>query len=174
MLAMVALGVGEMLGGQLIGQIIDAKGSKQASLWNTLIVTVMGVATVAFLVVNQYNWLAFLMAFLWGFQDSATNTHSQEMLGFEFDEPVPNESVAHYIRQTPSDQHGPHHTAHQSSADPFAAFYFVQSMACCVFQLAQSLILTHQQLMVYSSVVVSIGVASMLAIYFKFPFSLRE
>ena len=39
----------------------------------------------AFLAVNQYGWLAYVMAFLWGLQDSANNTHTSEMLGFEFD-----------------------------------------------------------------------------------------
>ncbi len=84
MLAMVALGVGEMLGGQLIGQIIDFKGSKAACLANSFIMIILTACTLSFLIVNQYNILVFLTTFMWGFQDSAVNTHSQEVLGFEF------------------------------------------------------------------------------------------
>ena len=41
-------------------------------------------STLGFLIVNEYNFLVFLTTFMWGFTDSAVNTHSQEILGFEF------------------------------------------------------------------------------------------
>ena len=52
MLAMVGLGVGEMLGGQLIGQIIDFKGSRAACLANAVIMLVLTGSTISFLLVN--------------------------------------------------------------------------------------------------------------------------
>ena len=76
MLAMVALGVGSMLGGQLIGQIIDHKGSKTACLAVIAIMVVLGATTITFLAVNTYNVIVFFTTFMWGFQDSASNTHS--------------------------------------------------------------------------------------------------
>ena len=86
MLAMVALGVGEMLGGQLIGQIIDFKGSKAACVANALLMVILTASTLTFLLRNEYNMAVFISTFMWGFQDSAVNTHSQEILGFEFQE----------------------------------------------------------------------------------------
>ena len=84
MLAMVLFGVGEILGCFFIGFIVDRYGSKIATIFNLLIMLTMGLVTIAFIVVYEFNYLAFLMCFLWGFQDSAINTHSQEILGFEF------------------------------------------------------------------------------------------
>jgi predicted MFS family arabinose efflux permease len=52
MLAMVALGVGEMLGGQLIGQVIDQRGSRAACLGNCAIMLILAAFTLAFLLVN--------------------------------------------------------------------------------------------------------------------------
>lgn len=43
------------------------------------------ILTIWFLIVQKFNFLAFAMAFMWGFQDSATNTHNQEMMGFQFE-----------------------------------------------------------------------------------------
>ena len=67
MLAMVGLGVGEMLGGQLIGQIIDIKGSKVACIANTILMTMMTIVSIAFLMVNNFNALVFATTFIWGF-----------------------------------------------------------------------------------------------------------
>jgi hypothetical protein len=47
---------------------------------------VTGAFTVGFIVIYQYNCLAFFMCFCWGFQDSSVNAHIQGLLGFEFDE----------------------------------------------------------------------------------------
>lgn len=86
MFCMVALGVGEMTGGLAIGQLIDKRGSRVAVLAILASIAVMTVVTLVFLYVNTYNWLAFATAFIWGFQDSCVNTHSYQMLGFEFDD----------------------------------------------------------------------------------------
>lgn len=82
---MVLFGVGEILGCFFIGYIVDKKGSKVATIFNVVIIILMGGVTIAYICVYKYGFLAFLMCFLWGFQDSAVNTHSQEILGFEFD-----------------------------------------------------------------------------------------
>ena len=109
MLAMVGLGVGEMLGGQLIGQIIDIKGSKIACIANAIIMTIMTLIATSFLILNEYNALVFATTFIWGFQDSAISTHSMEILGFEFNE----NSLKEEERSV------------SAGADPYAAFYFV-------------------------------------------------
>jgi predicted MFS family arabinose efflux permease len=66
MLAMVALGVGEMTGSQLIGTIVDKLGSKVAVLVNIGLVASMVVVTFVYLIIYEFNWLAFVMAFLLG------------------------------------------------------------------------------------------------------------
>lgn len=74
---MTALGVGEFLGSPLIGWLIDKKGSRFVCFINASLMLVTLAVTVAFIVVDEYNWLAWLMTFMWGFEDSAVNTHSQ-------------------------------------------------------------------------------------------------
>ena len=83
---MVALGVGEIVGSQAIGAVVDKVNSKFAVL---VIMGLLGfavVATIVYLIIYKFSWLAFVMAFLWGAQDGAVNTHCMEMMGFEFDD----------------------------------------------------------------------------------------
>ena len=82
---MIAFGVGEILGCFFIGWVVDKFGSRKAAWVNVGICAIMTGVTLAFLMVNEYNALAYAMTFMWGIEDSATNTHLQEMLGFEFD-----------------------------------------------------------------------------------------
>jgi len=76
MLAMVLFGLGEILGCFYIGIIVDRYGSKVAIFHNIAIMLTMGGLTFAFILVYRFNALAWLMCFMWGFQDSAINTHS--------------------------------------------------------------------------------------------------
>ena len=64
---MVWLGVGEVLGGQLIGLIIDRFGSKRSTLFNILIISAMSTVTILNLDLKEVGYLAYLMCFLWGF-----------------------------------------------------------------------------------------------------------
>jgi predicted MFS family arabinose efflux permease len=73
---MVLFGVGEVLGCFFIGYVVDRFGSKVAALCNVIIIILMTVVTVVYISIDKYSWVAFLMTFLWGFQDSAVNTHS--------------------------------------------------------------------------------------------------
>jgi predicted MFS family arabinose efflux permease len=67
MLAMVLFGVGEILGCFYIGFIVDKWGSKMAIFHNMVIILIMGGMTFAFIAVYEFNALAFLMCFFWGF-----------------------------------------------------------------------------------------------------------
>lgn len=84
MLCMVVLGVGEIVGGPFIGQVIDRFGNKHASLLSLLFLAISTCATLIFLALNTYGPLAFAMTFLWGLQDSIVNTHVSQILGFEY------------------------------------------------------------------------------------------
>lgn len=67
MLAMLVFGIGEVLGSFFIGQIIDSQGSKLVSIINVVLIVVMTFVTLAFLGINQFNLLAFVMTLMWGF-----------------------------------------------------------------------------------------------------------
>jgi predicted MFS family arabinose efflux permease len=81
---MVAFGFGEVIGGFLIGIIIDKIGSKKTSIVNVIIILVLINVTAFSVNSNKYDWITFLMCFLWGFQDSSLNIHIFQILGFEF------------------------------------------------------------------------------------------
>jgi len=83
---MTLFGVGEILGAFFIGFFIDKIGSKLTVFVNLTIIAIMGGVSLGYILVEKWNVLAWLMCFFWGFQDSAINTHCQEILGFEFDD----------------------------------------------------------------------------------------
>lgn len=67
MFAMVALGVGEMVGGLFIGYIIDHFGNRKAAMANVVLILIQTAVVITYIVIYEYSWLAFLMTFLWGF-----------------------------------------------------------------------------------------------------------
>ncbi len=105
MLAMILFGIGEILGCFFIGTIVDRLGSRTASVMNIMIMVAMTLCTCTYCYIWEFSWLAFLMCFLWGFQDSAINTHSGEILGFEFD----------------------------NNSEPFSVYNILQCIACAIF-----------------------------------------
>jgi predicted MFS family arabinose efflux permease len=67
MMAMTALGIGEMMGGLFIGQIIDRVGNRAAACANICLITIQTIVVLTFLYLNTYSWLAYFMTFCWGF-----------------------------------------------------------------------------------------------------------
>jgi predicted MFS family arabinose efflux permease len=104
---MILFGIGEVLGCFFIGWVVDHHGSYKATLVNIAIMSVMGIITVVYAAVFEFGFLAYVMCFLWGFQDSAVNTHSQEILGFEF----------------------------ENNSEPFSVFNILQCIATSTFSL---------------------------------------
>jgi predicted MFS family arabinose efflux permease len=86
MFAMACFGAGEVVGSGIIGYVVDKFGSRKTCFYNVGVMIIMTLVTIVFLIVGKFNWLAFAMTFMWGIQDSSTNTHCMEMLGFEFDD----------------------------------------------------------------------------------------
>lgn len=76
MLAMVLFGVGEILGCFYIGAIVDKYGSKTATVCNLVNILLMIGSTIAFILIFEFNYLAWIMCFFWGFTDSAINTNT--------------------------------------------------------------------------------------------------
>jgi len=83
--AMVSLGLGEIVGGFYIGQVIDKLGNKAASVSNLVFVALQTLIVLVYIYRNKYTLLVFAMTFIWGFADSGVNTHLTEILGFEFE-----------------------------------------------------------------------------------------
>ncbi|CDW71070.1 major facilitator superfamily protein [Stylonychia lemnae] len=136
--AMVALGVGEVVGSQLVGQIVDKVNSKVAVIFNLVVLVLMLIVTFIYLIIYEFSWLAFVMTFLWGVQDAAVNTHCMEMLGFEFDD----------------------------NSEAFAVFAMFQGIICFFVQLVQSLVIDRTGFIIYTSVFGIIGVISIGLTYF--------
>jgi predicted MFS family arabinose efflux permease len=67
MMAMVVFGFGEMFGCFFAGYVIDKKGSQFAAIVDLASIFVTIIVTLLFLAENKFNYLAFAMAFLWGF-----------------------------------------------------------------------------------------------------------
>lgn len=85
MLAMVALGGGEIVGAIGMGIVVDKIGTKKSCWINVFLVILQTGAVILYLLLNEYNWIAYLMAFLWGLQDSSISIHLDAILGFEFE-----------------------------------------------------------------------------------------
>jgi predicted MFS family arabinose efflux permease len=76
MLAMVLLGVGEILGCFIIGNIVDRFGSKTAIIFNLVCLILMIFSTIWYIIVFKFNYMAWIMCFLWGFTDSTVNINT--------------------------------------------------------------------------------------------------
>lgn len=67
MLAMVSLGMGEIIGGLTMGFIVDRIGSRKTTLINVILIFFSVMIVLSFIVINKYGALAFIMTFVWGF-----------------------------------------------------------------------------------------------------------
>lgn len=85
MFAMVTLGAGEIVGAIGMGFIVDHIGAKKSCFINVILIILPTLCILAFIQVNEFNWMAYLMAFLWGLQDSSISIHLDAILGFEFE-----------------------------------------------------------------------------------------
>ncbi len=140
-IAMCIFGIGQVFGGLLVGQIIDRRGSRYVAIVNVLLVLIMLFVTLAFLGINKFNLLAFLMTFMWGLQDASINTHSYEILGFEFD----------------------------NNSEPYSIFNLAQALGVVVFQLIEAALDSNTKYLVYTAGVGAIGVYSCgLTFFFQF------
>lgn len=80
--AMVFFGVGEIFGGLMMGLFIDKFGSKCASVKNIILVMMMVAITYYNIYNGEYNYLSFMMTFMWGYMDGALNIHCFQICGF--------------------------------------------------------------------------------------------
>lgn len=93
--------------------------------------------------------IGFLFTFMWGFMDGAVNTHTYQMLGFEFD----------------------------TATDPFSVFASVQALGVVIFQLIQSYLDTDSEtaLQTYTGVVCLLGFfLSGTTFFFEYRYRVEE
>jgi len=81
---MVAFGVGEVFGGFIMGITIDKFGSKTAGIQNVIIAIIMTAVTITCIQINEYNYMTFIMCFIWGYLDGSVNIHCFSIMGFQF------------------------------------------------------------------------------------------
>ncbi|CDW89920.1 major facilitator superfamily protein [Stylonychia lemnae] len=86
MLAMVALGVGEISGAVIQGKLVDKYGTKNVCVLNMVLILVATIFVLNYLYLDDYSVFAFIMTFVWGFQDSAVSIHLNTILSSEFDD----------------------------------------------------------------------------------------
>lgn len=85
MMAMVTLGVGEIVGATFMGVMVDKIGPKKACWFNFISIGVASISIIIFGSINEYSWLAYFMCFLWGVQDSCISIHLDAILSTEFE-----------------------------------------------------------------------------------------
>ena len=73
-----------MLGGLLMGKVVDKISSRAGVILNVLLIIVACLLAIWQIQRNQFDTVSYLFTFAWGFQDGAVNTHSFQMMGFEF------------------------------------------------------------------------------------------
>jgi predicted MFS family arabinose efflux permease len=126
---MIMFGIGELLGCFFIGYVVDKYGSRPAIYVNLAIMLTMGVVTMIYCIRFQFGFLAYVMCFMWGFQDSAINTHSQEILGFEFN----------------------------NNSEPYSVYNILQCIACSLFQVIQISVYNQTSYTIYGIIVGILG-----------------
>jgi MFS family permease len=139
---MTLFGVGEILGAFFIGFFIDKIGSKLTVFVNLTIIAIMGGVSLGYILVEKWNVLAWFMCFFWGFQDSAINTHCQEILGFEFDD----------------------------NYTPFSLFNIWQCIMVVVFQLIESNFKDDTKAYMIYTLAVTVLALTMNSVTYFFPF----
>ena len=85
MMTMCGLGLGEIVGGILMGIIVDKIGAKKSSLINSILILIQTILVCAYIEIDNYSFLAYVMTFAWGVQDSSVSIHLDAILGFEFE-----------------------------------------------------------------------------------------
>jgi predicted MFS family arabinose efflux permease len=79
------LGAGEIIGGQIIGNIRDRTSNRVAFL-SEMVLQISGITLlVVFNERNRFDYLAYIMVFVFGVQDSGLNCLINCILGFEFE-----------------------------------------------------------------------------------------
>jgi predicted MFS family arabinose efflux permease len=67
MLAMVALGFGEIAGAIIQGRIVDKLGTKKTCLLNAAYILVATMLCLNMLYIDKFTFFSYIVTFMWGF-----------------------------------------------------------------------------------------------------------
>ena len=67
MMAMAALGLGEIFGAIFMGIVVDKISTKNCSLINVCLVLLQTSVVFLYLQIGEYGFLSYAMTFIWGF-----------------------------------------------------------------------------------------------------------
>ena len=147
LLAMCWLGVGEILGTLMNGQLEDRFGPRKMVLVNLLEMLLAFASLILFTLVGEWNmWFACTFCFFWGVQDAAVNTFMYCICAFQFD----------------------------SIVYPFNLFYCVQSFFAFIFISLASLTTSIFDDMVFFGVTCVFGTFAWLFFYFTFDLRAKK
>jgi len=119
---MVFLGLGEICGTVINGNLSDRFGSKLIMILNMCEVVLAFVLLMLFNWVGEFSlWSAAIVTFTWGVQDGGVNNFLYTILGFQF----------------------------ESKTLPFCVYTFVQNIFCFVFICLEGLINTQLSYLIY-------------------------
>eukprot|EP00347_Sterkiella_histriomuscorum_P001726 403370919 len=138
MITMVALGFGEIIGANVQGKIVDKIGTKPTCIINVILILMSTIFVMNYLYVNKYTPFAFVMTFMWGFQDSAVSIHLNSILGFEF----------------------------EGNSEPFSIDALIEAIMVFTFQMIQSTIISNKAHFLYISVVGVLGMSMTITTFF--------
>lgn len=82
--AMITLGFGQMLGGLVMGLLMDKIGAQKTSIVNVVLLSITILLSILVIYQQSYNVITFTCCFFWGISDGALNIHSFSVLGSEF------------------------------------------------------------------------------------------
>lgn len=133
-----ALGFGELFGAIFMGRVVDYLGAKRSSFINVLLILISTLMVLIFLYRGTFTYIAYVMTFLWGFQDSAVSVHLNSILGFEF----------------------------SSNKEPFSIDIMMESTNVFLFQFIQSQVVSFKARFIYICIVGLLGMGFTLNTYF--------
>lgn len=138
---MVSLGVGEIMGAFGMGYFVDKIGPKKGSFINVALIIIQTVLVILYIHLDKYSWLAFVMTFAWGLQDSAMSIHLDAILASEFD----------------------------SNKEPFSLDVLLESITAFSFEIIQSFMGTNEKRIIYMAAVGILGaISNMMTYYFEY------
>lgn len=138
LLAMIPLGLGEVLGGFMLGFVIDKWNQKAGVAFCILTAAVALALVLGWIGLWKFYPLAFIVTFFWGIHDSAFVNFLNCVLGFEFD----------------------------SKIIPFSIFKFLQSLFTFVFLVADSYLNTDKDYLIFFIISAVYAFLSMTVMFF--------
>ena len=149
--AMTLIGVGELFGGMIIGNLKDRISNKCSLMTQILFIIGSIGAVLHFLIQNKFTIWAYIMCLTWGLQDSGLKCILFCLFGFEF----------------------------ESKIIPFCVYHFVESILVAAFQMVNAAVMSpelpHDQQSFYLALYLGFsGIFAILSVSWMFNFEYKS